>query len=180
MGVDRRVRRSVASIQARVAFLQEVLVCPDKYQDDHLLKKAVVSQGAFAKYQNAKAEILACSLNTLKNLADDSISGGFQALDMLRVRVKEATAGVPKVLQNADRKTKAGLEKQVVDLKRQVGDLKEDLEILTWALSKSLAQARNYAAQTKSGIVQSLCRKEHQELLIMIASRQRINIRRSD
>jgi len=173
MSLDKRLKRSGKSVAALFELLKEIAASPQDYRGDTSVVDALSSQGALAGFTSAERGIVACSLNTLKRAAEHSIEGGFGALDSARTVAKEALDSSRKPLGLRDRRNKDGLKKQLAEVKEQVQKLKEDLEILTWALAKALAHARTYAARTNHPATEYLCKKELGELLNMLSFRQR-------
>lgn len=89
--MDVRTQRSLKSAEALLELLREVIVRPTDFANDSTLYDALKSQGELSKFGNQDKEIHPSSINTLKRIANDHMSGGWSLIDGLR---KEALAGI--------------------------------------------------------------------------------------
>lgn len=175
MTTDKRLQRSSESATARFKFLSAIIEAPQHFKTDEQLRSALRSQGGFANYKNAEHGINNYSLNALKQAADKTINGGFKALDLLRTHAKEALLAQEKAYTAREGRNKTDLEARSIHLKEEIQALKEDLETLTWALAKSLSQSKNYAKDSNIASISARCKKEQNELIVMLSTRLRLN-----
>lgn len=167
---DKRVERNAASVTALHAALENALLNPSLPSSNLQFVRCLKSQGKFAQYADQSRGIHASSINTLKRIADQVLPGGFTALDELRKRViialaREATPAAPKP------KTKAELLRRAEDQERVEVVLREDLELLTFALHRALTQAIAYASRADPTVA-ALCTREQREILDMLSLRK--------
>ena len=175
MTTDKRLQRSCESATARFKFLSEIIEAPQCFKGDEQLVSALRSQGGFANYKNTEHGINSYSLNALKQAADKSLNGGFKALDLLRTHAREALLAQEIANTAREGRNKADLEARIIYFKEEIQALKEDLETLTWALSKSLSQSKSYANAANVASVSARCKKEQNELITMLSTRLRLN-----
>lgn len=167
---DARVKRSETSVAALHAALEDALTNSHQYSSNLEFVKSLKSQGALAEYSDRSRGIQVSSINTMKRNADRVVPGGFLALDDLRKRVivafaRETTQRVPR------RKTKDELLQREADQKAVEITLREDLELLTFALDRALTQAIAYAARADATVA-ALCQREQREIFDMLSLRK--------
>lgn len=130
-----------ASIGRLATLLSEAISDPGTARADSELREALVSQGALAGFSRADIGIAGMALNTQKRVAAESLEGGYQRLNRLRL-VAQAALADPGDRETLGRKdTKAGLKHRVDELEDLVRRLEQDLGLLTNAFEKLRAAA---------------------------------------
>lgn len=172
MGIDKRVEKNSASVVALASFLREVTMNASNYCDDRELIAVLRSQGALAGFSREQYGIYGSSLNTVKRIAASTIDGGFEALNMLRVKALDTIAGHNKAAEKSSKKNKAGLTARVTELEEDKQVLLEELLLLTNLLEKSFIQGLNYAKASNDLTVLHVCNREQRQLKEMLSLRR--------
>lgn len=172
MNLDSRVERNIRSVAALYKLLQCALANPGEYLAYDSLLPALRSQGSLAGFGDDTRGISPASLNTVKRIAGTSLEGGFDALDRLRIAVKEALVAERDRGVRSNKTDKAGLARRVKELERENQDLRQDLFLLTLAIEKSLNQSKYYAAESTDAKVLARCKREQRVLLDMLSLRK--------
>lgn len=178
MREDPRVARNTLSVAALRDYLREIIQEPAKFITDTELRQVLNSQGALAKLSIDSRGIRASSKNTLERIADNSLAGGFAALERLRRGAIDAIDSYKANAQKSNKITKHGLLKRVKELETANLQLRQTLLLHTMVLDKSLAQACIYATESGKPHVLARCEREQRELKDMLSMRE--NPARSD
>lgn len=127
--------------------LREVITTPVEFKDDEELVMALKSQSAIAKYQNQERNIASCSLNTVKSISEDLLKRGFLSLDELRLNAKKAIeeANSDKSTTNDKKQSKAGLKREVAELKLKLSAVQRSNSLLTAMVSELRSKLKQVA-----------------------------------
>lgn len=162
--MDKRIERNTRSVLALRDYLRKIIQNPASFTDKPNLVEALISQGALSKFSDESLGICGSSLNTTKRVADNTLEGGFDALNRLRIGAQEAIAGEKAKGKPSNKVNKIGLSKRIKEQEIEIKRLQQDLLITTLALNKSLAQSRYFAAKADDPSVLALCKKEQRVL----------------
>jgi len=134
---DERNKASEATVKALRKLLLQICKTPEKYRSDKALTKALKSQGGlYAIYENEELGIKSTSINTVKRVTAEIISGGFEEFDKLRISARQSIEEVVKKDEAPNKRTRAGLAKLV---KQQEDDI-EDLRKVNFALLQTITE----------------------------------------
>ncbi len=129
------------------ALLTHICRHPIKFTKDVELRTALKSQAGMASLSRAveletgeSLTTLPMSLNTLKTYANENLSGGFRALNDLRIGALEKLDLVDKREKHTNKRTKSGLNRKVEQLERELEMQRQTNMILMRALSESMHQ----------------------------------------
>lgn len=162
--IDKRVERNTQSVLALYALLHEMIHEPALHIQNDALVKALKSQGALSKYVDEARAIAASSINTLKRICENSLDGGFDALNRARMAALEALQENADKAQRSNKITREGMSKRIEELDTQNQLLRQELLLLSHLLNKTMNQARYYAEQANQENVRVLCEKEQKEI----------------
>jgi len=135
-----RRERDNRSIRELREVLREVVAKPGSFQSSAKLLRALGSQGALAKYEDADRGIVGMSLNTQKLVAEKDF--GYDTLDRLRRAAFTAIHNEINKAAASNKSTKVGLIRRVVELEQEVQLLEGDLAQITFALARMIAVGR--------------------------------------
>lgn len=169
MSSDKRVTRNTKSILALREYLRELIQMPEMATNDHALAAALSSQGSLAKYANPARNIKPSSLNTMKRIANRYLEGGFESIDAMRRKILESMTAGAGMLDSPKKTRRVDREQRIEELTEENRSLREDLLRFSSAVTKSLAQGRNYAAKSNSAAIVALCAREQRELLLALS-----------
>lgn len=162
--IDKRVERNIQSALALYSLLQDMIQNPALHLPNHVLISALKSQGALSKYVDEVRGIAASSINTLKRICENSLNGGFDALNQARIAaLKSLQENVDKA-KRSNKITREGMSKRIAELDSQNQLLRQELLLLSHLLNKTMSQARYYAEQANQESVRVLCDKEQREI----------------
>jgi len=164
---DKRVERNRKALAALAALLHAVLENPAEYISNTELVDSLKSQGALAHFSDESLSITGTSLNTMKRIAEEMFAGGFGELNRFRLAALNALHALKHKQDVSNKTTKAGLQKRVKELEQDNQKLREELELLTFALARNMGQAKRYAERSGIRGVIELCVREQRDLLAM-------------
>ncbi|EMK3317940.1 TPA: hypothetical protein I7759_14535 [Vibrio vulnificus] len=124
--------------------LLEVIESPENYRDNDGLLQALASQGKLAKYSDENLKIVACSLNTMKNIADSLLDRGFAELDELRKSAKESI--LESGYDNAENeKTKSGAVRKSKRLELELDETRRSNFLLSLIIKELRCKIKQIA-----------------------------------
>ncbi|MGC3575790.1 hypothetical protein ACPTKM_00270 [Pseudomonas aeruginosa] len=142
-----RGTQALTGLKALQALLTLACRQPLHFNKDPNLRSALKSQGGLARLnQNIElgpGEVLATfpmSLNTLKTYANENLSGGFKALNDLRLAALDALEKADNREKYANRRSKSGLNRRIEQLEFELEMQRQTNMILLRALSESMHQ----------------------------------------
>ena len=162
--IDKRVERNTQSALALYALLHEMIHEPALHIQNDALVKALKSQGTLSKYVDEARGIVTSSINTLKRICENSLDGGFDALNRARMAALESVQENANKAQRSNKITREGMSKRIAELDTQNQLLRQELLLLTHLLNKTMSQARYYAEHANQDNVLVLCEKEQREI----------------
>lgn len=162
--IDKRVERNTQSVLALYALLHEIIHETALHIQNDVLVNALKSQGALSKYVDEVRGIVASSINTLKRICENSLDGGFDALNRARMTALDALQENVNKTQRSNKITREGMSKRIAELDTQNQLLRQELLLLVHLLNKTMNQARYYAEQANQDNVRLLCEKEQREI----------------
>lgn len=120
---------------------------PLHFNKDLNLRSALKSQGSLARL-NQTFELepgkpqatFPMSLNTLKTYANENLSGGFKALNDLRMATLAALEKADSLENHANKRSKSGLNRKIEQLELELEMQRQTNVILLRALSESMHQ----------------------------------------
>lgn len=141
---DKRVQKNVESTLAARQLLRTLIKNPESYAEDEKLIDDLKSQGGLAKLQykteidGETVEKLPMSLNTLKNYAVSVLDEGFDGLDSLRIRAREAVETYSARAERPDSRSRTGLQTKIHDLEEELEKHRAINFILLQAVSSAM------------------------------------------
>ncbi|MDI1276145.1 hypothetical protein [Methylobacter sp.] len=110
------------SILALYKLLGEIITSPSNFIGSSELKESLKSQGALANFEDIDRGITSSSLNTQKNVANNTLDDGYKSLDLRRNNALKALENILD-LQKSKKPT-------IFTLKQRIHDLNHDKELL--------------------------------------------------
>lgn len=162
--LDKRVERNTQSALALYALLHEMIHESALHIQNDALVKALKSQGALSKYVDEARGIVPSSINTLKRICENSLNGGFDALNRARMAALQSMQENANKAQRSNKITRKGMSKRIAELDTQNQLLRQELLLLSHLLNKTMNQGRYYAEQANQESLRILCEKEQREL----------------
>lgn len=162
--IDKRVEGNTKSLFALRDYLQEIIKNPHAGSSDEKLQSFLKSQGALSKYENKSRGIFSSSINTIKRICEQSLDGGFDALDRLRIATLQALENERCKNKSGKKTTQRSMADHINELKNENQILQQDLLIMTQLLETAMRHARYYAGQSMQDNVRVLCEKEQKEI----------------
>ncbi|WLH51291.1 hypothetical protein [Pseudomonas tolaasii] len=136
--------QAVPSVRALHALLVDAIKRPQQYYSDQDLRKALKSQGGISTLERMvtgergeSMQIIAMSLNSLKTYANSHLSGGFKAINDLRLKALEAIQLAEKKGERANKRSRSGLTLKVAELEHELLLHRQTNMILLKALGES-------------------------------------------
>lgn len=118
--MDPRTERRIKSAKSLTELLRAIAITPQIYAGNDLLSIALKSQGGMAKYADAEHGIVGSSINCLKCVANEQLSGGWVQLDHLRIAAVGALAEFAVKSERAKKNTKASKDETIDQLTKDV------------------------------------------------------------
>lgn len=146
---DKRVQKNVASTLAARELLRSLIKKPEKYAEDEKLIGDLKSQGGLAKLQykieidGETVEKLPMSLNTLKNYSDSELDEGFEGIDSLRIKAREAVETYLARSVRPDSRSRIGLQTKIHDLEEELEKHRAINFILLQAMSSAMSSIKS-------------------------------------
>lgn len=161
--MSKRREQNSTALLALGGVLRLVVENPGRFVANEELQQALASQNNLAKYEDSDIGLLRMSLNTQKQLSE-TLFGGYDKLDQLRLQAKDAIAAAKSMLRRSSKRSKAGLIKRVIEQEHEIQLLLEDLQLLQRAFERRCAQARSYAKSSEKPSIVALCQIEQREI----------------
>ncbi|MGF1756644.1 hypothetical protein L4D76_01590 [Photobacterium sagamiensis] len=164
--------------------LTEVIEEPAQWMSEQEFIDALKVQGKFAKWQDEERGITPCSLNTLKTSAEETLDGGYNRLDQLRLNALAAIEGYSERKNGSNKRTRAGLAKRVEELEKKNKILEQQNALLVDIICNLKENAAKYAKKAPA-LTRAQCEKDmrgvearisfsgNKELFKAIAERER-------
>lgn len=163
-----------ASLQALLALLYECVSEPSRHVNDSIASH-LETQGDLARFDDPNRGISACSLNTMKSTAKFLLDGGFDTVNMARIKAYQAIqlsqhAIAPKRTSTA----RVALQAQIQAVRKELQIALQDLLLLQRAYRIRCKQARSYALESNNPSIVARCDAEQRQsdLGLSLASRQ--------
>tara|TARA_B100002003_G_C14157587_1_gene557825 strand:+ start:4546 stop:5139 length:594 start_codon:yes stop_codon:yes gene_type:complete len=143
--MDRRVEKNLASTQAIRKILLAIIQAPGQFCEDEDLQKSLKSQGGIAKLEyevtidQEDFHKASMSLNTLKGYAEDLFDRGFEDLDQLRIKAREAIQMHLDRERRPDSRSRHGLLLKVQELEEELEKHRSTNFLLLQAVSSAMA-----------------------------------------
>ncbi len=169
MKVDQRIEKNSKSLLALEALLLEVLQDPALFVGDLNLIAALKSQGGLAKFESLERGILQSSTNTMKRISERVLPEGFRRINRLRTEALGSLIAFKAREEHSNKPTKASLTLRLKEIDGQLQQALQDAWHITMAFEKSLSQGRRYAEQAGNPAVLALCKKEQEELRLVLS-----------
>lgn len=129
--------------------LLKVIESPEKYRNNESLLGALASQSKLAKYSDESLKIVACSLNTMKNIADSLLDRGFAELDELRKNARDCVLEVE--CDNAENeKTKSGAVRKSKRLELELDETRRSNFLLSLIIKELRCKIKQIAESDDS------------------------------
>lgn len=167
--IDKRVEKSSKSVIALRDLLRRVCQSPGDYLNDEILRLALKSQGALAKYSHEELSIIPTSINTLKRVSAEYIDGGFEILDDLRKSALERLEDTEQKSKKSDKRTRAGLAQRVCELESGQTVLEKINYSLIQCLSDAVSDIRSIADIENMEVRQMRSREAIKKIVAIIA-----------
>ncbi|MBE3897349.1 hypothetical protein HJ156_22005 [Vibrio parahaemolyticus] len=139
--------------------LTEVIEEPAQWMGKQEFIDALKVQGKFAKWKDDERKIVPCALNTLKTSAEETLDGGYDRLDQLRLNALAAIEGHVEKENGSNKKTKTGLLKRVDELEEQVSILEQQNTLLVDIICNLKDNAAKYAQKAPT-LTRAQCEKD--------------------
>jgi hypothetical protein len=156
---EKRVQSTLALKELLITVINE----PSKSQANAKLKEALKVQSKLAKWEDEALGITQCSLNTLKNSAENVIDGGYRFIDNLRLNALLAIEQHSERKKSSNKTSKAGLSKRVSELEHSNRVLEQQNKMLVDLLVNLKGKALEFA-NDGSDITKTLCKREMSRL----------------
>lgn len=153
------------NLTALYKLLSKVAAMPSEHVSDEVIRAALKSQGALAKYANQAEGISPTSLNTLKRHSEKWLIGGYATLDAARQLARERLDEHIELSKRSSKRTKKALEEKIQVLVKQTRQGKADNLMLAGALRQALQYMRAYAEESKNPSIIARAHKESRELI---------------
>lgn len=143
--MDRRVENNLASTEAIRKILLAIIQAPGQFCEDEDLQNSLKSQGGIAKLKyevtidQEDVHKTSMSLNTLKRYADDLFDRGFEDLDQLRIKAREAIQMHLDRERRPDSRSRPGLLLKVQELEEELEKHRSTNFLLLQAISSAMA-----------------------------------------
>jgi len=119
MSIDKRVKKNQETILNLKKLLVDICKNPNN-ESFKVYKNSLKSQGGLAKIENIEIGIHKSSINTLKRISPNVLSGGFEELDKLRIMAYDSLCSFEESGSKSNKKNKTGLNKRVAELEEEV------------------------------------------------------------
>lgn len=131
------------------ALLFEIIEKPENYRDNINLLRALSSQGKLAKYTDDNLNIVSCSLNTMKNVAENLLDRGFAELDDLRKSARDSILETQ--YDNAENeKTKSGAVRKSRRLELELEETRKNNFLLSLIIKELRCKIKQIAETDSS------------------------------
>lgn len=135
----------------------------------------LTSQKSLSSYVNPEFEIIQTTINSLKRSADLYLKGGYSYLDKLRKAAQKKVNTTPN--QKRPRKqSKSGLEVRLKEVENLSETQREDLIVLSYALTLSLNKSWKLITESGRADLIDLCREHHHEIYQMLSPLKNIEL----
>ncbi|NUU34329.1 hypothetical protein [Pseudomonas sp. C2B4] len=145
-----RRTQGINSVKALHSLLVKIIQHPQQFIAEIELREALKSQGKFAGLRHTFSldhgeltQTSPMSLNSLKAHADNTIAGGFKALNDLRLKTLEALEFAQKRQERANKRTRSGLSLMVEQLEQELVMQRQTNVILLRAMSEAMTQFKS-------------------------------------
>lgn len=142
--------QAINSITALHSLLVKIIQHPQQFIAEIKIREALKSQGklsglrhTFSLDHGELTQTSAMSLNSLKSHADNTIAGGFKALNDLRLKAIEALELAQKRQERANKRTRSGLSLMVEQLEQELVMQRQTNVILLRAMSEAMTQFKS-------------------------------------
>lgn len=148
MRTDKRVQNNYASTAAVREIMLLITRHPEQFCEDESLQKALKSQGGIAKleYEATVGQKVVqkspMSLNTLKHYADELFDEGFEGLNNLRLKAREAIQTHIHRARRPDSRSRTGLQFKVKELEEELEKQRSANFILLQAINSAMGSIK--------------------------------------
>jgi hypothetical protein len=133
------------SVQATKTLLLAIIDEPHDFKTNDTIIEALKSQGALAKYEDQARDIVACSLNTQKTVAERLFEEGYDNLDALRKNASAAISAAIEIKKRSNKTTHEGKNKRIAELEGDIALLEQQNLMLTALVQTLKGKLANYA-----------------------------------
>lgn len=140
-----KLETNTRSVEATKTLLLAIIDEPQEFKTDEALIGALKSQGALAKYEDQDCDIVACSLNTQKSVAERLFAEGYDYLDTLRKNALMAITASLEQKKRSNKTTHAGKNKRIAELEEDIALLEQQNVMLIALVQNLKGKLANYA-----------------------------------